>query len=70
MATGVVKNFNDAKGFGFIQPDGGGQDVFVHVSAVERAGLRELREGQAVSFDLERDQRSGKSAAVNLRTRD
>jgi CspA family cold shock protein len=64
---GVVKWFNATKGFGFIQPDAGGDDVFVHISAVERAGLRELREGQAVSFDLERDSRSGKAAAANLR---
>ncbi len=64
---GVVKWFNATKGFGFIQPDVGGDDVFVHISAVERAGLRELREGQAVSFDLERDSRSGKAAAANLR---
>jgi CspA family cold shock protein len=64
---GVVKWFNATKGFGFIQPDAGGDDVFVHISAVERAGLRDLREGQAVSFDLERDSRSGKAAAANLR---
>lgn len=64
---GVVKWFNATKGFGFIQPDGGGEDVFVHVSAVERAGLRELRDGQRLSFDLERDRRSGKTAATNLR---
>ena len=67
MSTGTVKWFNSTKGFGFIQPDAGGEDVFVHISAVERAGLRELREGQAVSFDLERDSRSGKAAAANLR---
>ena len=53
MATGTVKWFNDAKGFGFITPDGGGKDVFVHVSAVERAGMRTLNEGQRVSFDTE-----------------
>jgi CspA family cold shock protein len=62
-----VKWFNTAKGFGFIQPDSGGEDIFVHVSAVERAGLRELRDGQPVSFDIERDRRTGKSSATNLR---
>lgn len=67
---GVVKWFNATKGFGFIEQEGGGEDVFVHISAVERAGLRELREGQRVSFDLERDARSGKSAAANLRLED
>ena len=65
--SGTVKWFNSTKGFGFIQPEGGGADVFVHVSAVERSGLRELREGQVVRFDIERDSRSGKAAAVNLR---
>ncbi len=65
--AGVVKWFNPAKGFGFIQPDGGGQDVFVHISAVEQAGLRGLNEGQTVSFDLEQDRRSGKTSATNLR---
>ncbi len=65
----MVKWFNDAKGFGFIQPDTGGGDVFVHVSAVERAGLHSLREGQAVSYNVERDQRTGKTAAVNLTVR-
>ena len=64
---GVVKWFNATKGFGFIQPETGGEDVFVHISAVERAGLRELREGQTVSFDIERDSRSGKASAANLR---
>lgn len=67
MAVGTVKWFNTQKGFGFIQPDNGDKDVFVHVSAVERSGLGNLAEGQKVSFDLERDQRSGKSAACNLR---
>ena len=68
MATGTVKFFNASKGFGFIVQDGGGPDVFVHVSAVERAGLRGLVEGQKVSFDIEADRRSGKSAAANLQT--
>jgi CspA family cold shock protein len=68
MATGTVKFFNSQKGFGFIQQEGGGPDVFVHVSAVERAGMRGLVEGQKVSFDIEADQRSGKSAAANLQT--
>jgi CspA family cold shock protein len=66
MATGTVKWFNTTKGYGFIQPDDGGQDVFVHVSAVERSGLRGLDEGQKVSYDLERDRRSGKDSAGNL----
>jgi cold shock protein len=68
MATGTVKFFNSQKGFGFIQQENGGPDVFVHVSAVERAGMRGLVEGQKVSFDIEADQRSGKSAAANLQT--
>jgi len=67
MATGTVKWFNSTKGFGFIQPDGGGQDVFVHISAVERAGLRELRDGQKVSYEVVADRRSGKSSAENLK---
>lgn len=62
--TGTVKFFNAVKGFGFISPEGGGKDIFVHVSAVERAGLRTLSEGQRVSFDTEQDQRGAK--AVNL----
>jgi cold shock protein len=66
MATGIVKWFNSTKGFGFIQPDGGGQDVFVHISAVERAGLRDLRDGQKVSYEVVADKRSGKSSAENL----
>ena len=63
--TGTVKFFNATKGFGFISPEGGGKDVFVHISAVERAGLRSLNEGQRVSFDTEADARGAK--AVNLR---
>jgi CspA family cold shock protein len=63
----VVKWFNPTKGFGFIQPSDGGGDVFVHISAVERAGLRQLEDGQAVSYDLEQDRRTGKSSATNLR---
>ena len=67
MATGTVKWFNTQKGHGFIQPESGGKDVFVHISAVERAGLSNLREGQKISFDSERDQRSSKEAAINLK---
>ena len=67
MSTGTVKWFNLQKGFGFIQPDGGGKDVFVHISAVERAGMSSLNEGQKVSFDLLADRRTGKSSANNLR---
>ena len=66
MATGTVKWFNATKGFGFIQPEAGGPDVFVHISAVERAGLRGLDEGQKVSYELEQDRRSGKMAAGQL----
>ena len=66
MNTGTVKWFNETKGFGFIQPDDGGKDVFVHISAVERAGLRTVVEGQKLSFDVVQDRRSGKSAADNL----
>jgi cold shock protein len=66
MTTGTVKFFNTTKGFGFIAPDGGSQDVFVHISAVERAGMTTLSEGQKVSFDIVADSRSGKSAAENL----
>ncbi|MGH7023736.1 MAG: cold-shock protein [Caulobacteraceae bacterium] len=65
--SGVVKWFNPTKGFGFIQPSGGGADVLVHISAVERAGLSSLSEGQSISYDLEQDRRSGKSSATNLR---
>ncbi|MDT3683946.1 MAG: cold-shock protein [Pseudorhodoplanes sp.] len=67
MHTGTVKWFNNQKGFGFIQPEDGGGDVFVHISAVERAGLGTLNEGQKISFDVVADRRSGKSAADNLR---
>lgn len=67
MSTGTVKWFNIQKGFGFIQPDDGGKDVFVHISAVERAGMSSLNEGQKVSFDLLADRRTGKSSADNLR---
>jgi CspA family cold shock protein len=68
MATGTVKWYNDQKGYGFIQPDSGGKDVFVHVSALERAGLRGLAEGQKVSYDIEADRRTGKESATNLKT--
>jgi len=67
MATGTVKWFNATKGYGFIQPDDGGKDVFVHISAVERAGLRDLREGQKLSYEMETDRRSGKQSAGNLK---
>jgi CspA family cold shock protein len=66
MQIGTVKWFNSEKGFGFIQPEQGGPDVFVHISAVERAGLGSLREGQKLSFEVEKDRRSGKSAAAQL----
>ena len=66
MATGTVKWFNSTKGFGFIQPDDGGEDVFVHISAVERAGLSGLVEGQKINFEVQQDRRTGKSAAENL----
>ena len=66
MQVGTVKWFNGQKGFCFIQPDDGGNDVFVHISAVERAGVGSLNEGQKVSFELERDQRSGKMSAGQL----
>jgi len=66
MTTGTVKWFNSTKGFGFIQPDNGGADAFVHISAVERAGMRDIVEGQKLSFDLERDTKSGKMSACNL----
>jgi len=66
MATGTVKWFNATKGFGFIQPDDGGADVFVHISAVERSSLGSISEGQKLGFELERDQRSGKMSAGQL----
>ncbi len=66
MATGTVKWFNATKGYGFIQPDDGGKDVFVHISAVERSGMGNPRDGQKVSYELERD-RQGRSSATNLR---
>jgi CspA family cold shock protein len=69
MPTGTVKFFNEQKGYGFIQPDEGGQDAFVHISAVERAGMNTLRENQRVAYDLEEDRR-GKMAASNLRSAD
>jgi cold shock protein len=66
MATGTVKWFNPDKGYGFIQPDDGSRDVFVHISAVEQAGMRSLNEGQKLSFELVADRRSGKSSAGQL----
>ena len=68
MATGTVKWFNATKGFGFIQPDNGGQDVFVHASAVEHSSLGSLQEGQKISYELEQDQRSGKTSAGQLQS--
>jgi len=65
MPTGTVKFFNEQKGYGFIQPDDGGNDSFVHISAVERSGMRTLKENQRISYDIEQDQR-GKASAVNL----
>ena len=66
MATGTVKFFNSQKGYGFIVQDGGGPDVFVHISAVERSGMRDLVEGQKVSYDIQADRKTGKNAAANL----
>ena len=66
MQTGTVKWFNAQKGFGFIQPDNGGSDVFVHISAVERAGMSNLNEGQKINFEIVADKRTGKSSAGNL----
>ncbi|OLF77759.1 MULTISPECIES: cold-shock protein [Maricaulis] len=68
MATGTVKFFNTSKGFGFIQPDDGSTDVFVHISAVERSGLSTISEGQKLTFEVVQDKRSGKNAAENLQT--
>ncbi|HET6619869.1 MAG TPA: cold-shock protein [Dongiaceae bacterium] len=67
MDTGIVKWFNSQKGFGFIQPENGGKDVFVHISAVERAGMSSLSEGQKVSYEVVPDRKTGKSSAENLR---
>ena len=67
MNNGTVKWFNAQKGYGFIQPEGGGKDVFVHISAVERAGLNELNEGQKVAFEIVADKRTGRSSAGNLK---
>ena len=66
MATGTVKWYNDTKGYGFIQPDNGGKDVFVHATALERAGMRGLAEGQKISYEVEADRRTGKESATNL----
>ena len=67
MATGSVKWFNATKGFGFIQPDAGGPDVFVHISAVERAGMHDLKDGQKIAYEIVADKRSGKSSADKLK---
>jgi CspA family cold shock protein len=67
MATGTVKWFNNQKGYGFIQPDGGDRDVFVHISAVERAGLQTLRDGQKISYEMATDRRTGKQSADQLK---
>jgi CspA family cold shock protein len=67
VSTGIVKFFNTQKGYGFIAPEGGGGDVFVHISAVERAGMTTLNEGMRVNFEIETDQRRGKTNATNLR---
>ncbi|QFU17255.1 cold-shock protein [Microvirga thermotolerans] len=66
METGTVKWYNETKGYGFIQPDAGGKDVFVHATALERAGMRGLREGQKITYELQTDQRTGRTSAVNL----
>ena len=68
MATGTVKWFNEQKGYGFIQLDDGGRDVFVHISAVERSGMRGLAEGQKISYELQADRRTGKESAANLKS--
>lgn len=67
MQTGTVKWFNEKKGFGFIQPDGGGEDIFVHISAVEKSGMNTLREGQKINFETQTDPRKGKPNAINLK---
>ncbi|WP_407529636.1 cold-shock protein [Methylobacterium oryzisoli] len=67
MSIGTVKWFNGQKGFGFIQPDDGGNDVFVHISAVERSGMHSLSEGQKISYEMETDRRNGKQSAGNLK---
>jgi CspA family cold shock protein len=69
MATGIVKWFNGQKGYGFIQPDDGSKDVFVHISAVERAGISFLKEGQRVSFEVRADRKTGKTSAEDLQVR-
>ncbi|MBD2745074.1 MULTISPECIES: cold-shock protein [Microvirga] len=66
MEQGTVKWYNETKGYGFIQPDNGGKDVFVHATALERAGMRGLQEGQKISYELQTDQRTGRASAVNL----
>lgn len=66
METGTVKWYNETKGYGFIQPDNGGKDIFVHATALERAGMRGLAEGQKISYELQTDQRTGRASAVNL----
>jgi CspA family cold shock protein len=68
VATGTVKWFNEQKGYGFIQPDSGGKDVFAHISAVECSGLRGLAEGQKISYEVQADRRTGKESAVDLKT--
>ena len=68
MPTGTVKWFNSTKGYGFIQPEDGGKDVFVHISAVERSGMNGLSENQKISYELEKDRRNGKESAINLKT--
>lgn len=65
--SGTVKWFNETKGYGFIQPADGGKDIFVHISAVQKSGLQGLKEGQAISYDLQTDERSGKQSAVNIK---
>jgi CspA family cold shock protein len=67
MATGTVKWYNETMGYGFIQPDNGGKDVFVHATALERAGMRSLKDGQKVTYEVEADRRTGKESAVDLK---